>query len=113
MKRALAAGLLAGLVAAVGCFKQQTNTNTSTSRSQAADDPSDPGAVPTVGPKTVVGNVEWVRVSGIGLVYNLRGTGSSPPPGEYRAALENMIHRRRATRRSCSTTLPSPRRWCW
>jgi hypothetical protein len=92
MNRALAAGVLAGLSAAVGCLSQPTNksepTTTSTSRSQAADDPAD---VPSVGRKTIVGNVESVTISGVGLVYGLKGTGSSPPPGELRATLENRI----------------------
>lgn len=102
MNRALAAGVLAGLAAAVGCLPQQTNTAdtiTSTSRSQAADDPADPTAIATVGQKTVVGNVEPVNVHGVGLVYNLRGTGSSPPPGELRAALENMIQKAKGSPR--------------
>lgn len=95
MNRALAAGVLAGLAAGVvGCTSPQTakpdpaTTTTSTSRSQAADDPA---AVVTVGSKTVVGNTERVTVTGVGLVHGLRGTGSSPAPGDLRAALENTI----------------------
>lgn len=92
----LTAGLLVGLVGLAGCLPQQTNpTTTSTSRSQAAEDAADKDAQSTVGRKTVVGNMEPIPVHGIGLVYNLKGTGSSPPPGEHRTALENMILKRK------------------
>ena len=62
--------LAAGLAA--GCHKQQTTT----SRSQVNDDVSEKLEKATVGDKTVVSNTEPIPVSGVGLVYNLPGTGS-------------------------------------
>ena len=88
---AFAVSLSAGCVSLLG----DTADEETTTRSQAADEPTDPDAVPTVGEKTVVGNVESIPVTGIGLVYNLDGTGSSPPPGEMRAVLENQILKRK------------------
>ena len=87
---AFAVSLSAGCVSLLGDTAEETTT-----RSQAAAEPTDPDAVPTVGEKTVVGNVESIPVTGIGLVYNLDGTGSSPPPGEMRAVLENQILKRK------------------
>ena len=95
MDRACRAGLLTvGLLAGIaGCHADSAKT--STSRSQAAEDVTEKDALATVGQKTVVGNMEPIPVHGVGLVYNLKGTGSSPPPGEHRAALENAILKRK------------------
>ncbi len=97
MDRALQAGIVtAGLFfGLVGCHSNAKNTNTSTSRSQAAEDATEKDALATVGQKTVVGNMEPIPVFGVGLVYNLKGTGSSPPPGQHRTALENTIMKRK------------------
>ena len=90
--RLVAGGFLAGLTgvvgATVGCFPQQTN------RGQVADDP-EKDANSTVGMKTVVGNAEPIPVSAVGLVYNLKGTGSSPTPDGWRSMLENSIKKRK------------------
>ena len=88
--RLLTAGLAAWLSAGpLGCFPQQTST--STSRSQVAEDATDKAELSTIGERTIVSNSDPIPVFGIGLVHNLRGTGSSPPPGEHRTALETMI----------------------
>ncbi len=90
--RIVALGLSAGLAgvvgATVGCFPQTTN------RGQVADDP-EKDANATVGSKTVVGNAEPIPVSAVGLVYNLKGTGSSPTPDGWRSMLENTIKKRK------------------
>ena len=78
------------LLALTGCLPHETTT-----RSQAADEPSDRETVAVVGEKTVIGNAEPIAVSGVGLVYNLNGTGSSPPPGDLRSQLENAILKRK------------------
>jgi len=78
------------VLAITGCLPHETTT-----RSQAADEPSDPETVAVIGQKTVVGNAEPITVSGVGLVYNLQGTGSSPPPGDLRTHLENAILKRK------------------
>lgn len=84
----LAAAFIVGL--STGCLQSETTT-----RSQAADEPNDPETMSTIGIKTVIGNAEPIQVSAVGLVYNLDGTGSSPPPGEMRTALENAILKRK------------------
>lgn len=60
-------------------------------RSQIGEDPADADAVATIGSKTSVGNTESLVVSGVGLVFNLPGTGSSPPAGEWRTRLEDAL----------------------
>lgn len=80
---------LSGLVGAtVGCFPQQTN------RAQVADD-ADKDVNATVGMKTIIGNAEPIPVSAVGLVYNLKGTGSSPTPDGWRSMLENTLKKRK------------------
>jgi hypothetical protein len=80
-------GLLAGLT---GCADTKTKVQ---GRSQIGEDvaAADADAVVTVGLKTSVGNTEALTVSGVGLVYRLPGTGSSPPPGGWRTMLENNL----------------------
>ncbi len=87
-----AAGVVgAGL--AVGCTGLPKLTDKAdTPRAQVADDAADdPNA--TVGSKTAVGNVEPIPVYGVGLVYGLHGTGSSPPQDQWRAALEHNLRK--------------------
>ncbi|HEY1189142.1 MAG TPA: flagellar basal body P-ring protein FlgI, partial [Gemmata sp.] len=81
----------AGLAGCKGTdlFKSKTPTQ----RSQIGEDPADPDTVTTVGSKTSVGNTEPLVVSGVGLVFNLPGTGSSPPPGTWRTMLEDSLKR--------------------
>ncbi len=61
------------------------------SRSQIGEDSSEADAVVTVGAKTVVSNTEPLVVNGVGLVYMLAGTGSSPQPDGWRAMLEQNL----------------------
>lgn len=95
-KRLLIAGLGAGLTfalsAAVGCFPQETKTKPDT-RAQADDFTADPNA--TIGSRTVMGNTDPIPVSGVGLVYMLKGTGSSPAPGGWRDTLEKSLQRQK------------------
>jgi len=90
--RLMACSLLAGLSGAVGatvgCLPQQTN------RGQVADD-TDRDINATVGMKTIVGNAEPIPISAVGLVYNLKGTGSSPTPDGWRSMLENAMKKRK------------------
>ncbi|MGL6076559.1 MAG: HEAT repeat domain-containing protein [Fimbriiglobus sp.] len=86
------AGLCAGVGFAIltGCLPQQT------SRPQIADDATDAESFSTIGSKTAIGNVDPIPVSGVGLVHNLRGTGSAPQPDAYRTMLEQAIRRNKA-----------------
>jgi len=83
-------GLAALSGALSGCLPQQT-----TSRSQLPEDVADADQFATVGAKTAIGNVEPIQVSGVGLVYNLRGTGSVPQADGWRTMLEQSIRRQR------------------
>ena len=89
----LSAGVIgAGL--AVGCTGLPKLTDTAdTPRAQVADDAADSDPNATVGQRTVVGNIEPIPVHGVGLVYKLHGTGSSPPHDQWRATLEHAIRK--------------------
>jgi hypothetical protein len=79
-------GLAVGLT---GCADHKTKVQ---GRSQIGEaDAADAESVVTVGSKTAVGNTEPLDVSGVGLVYRLPGTGSSPAPGGWRTMLENNL----------------------
>jgi hypothetical protein len=87
---------------AVGCTNlpslPKVTDKSDTPRAQVADDATDdPNA--TVGSKTAVGNVEPIPVHGVGLVYKLPGTGSSPPADQWRAALEHTIRKNKGNPR--------------
>jgi hypothetical protein len=82
-------GLAAGLTGCVGSKADKVQ-----GRSQIGEDPAgDPDAFATLGWKTTVGNTEAIPVSGVGLVYGLKGTGSSPPPGGWRTMLEQSLRK--------------------
>ena len=82
-------GLAAGLTGCVGSKGDKVQ-----GRSQIGEDPAgDPDAFATLGHKTSVGNTDPIPVSGVGLVYGLKGTGSSPPPGQWRSMLEQGLRR--------------------
>src|SRR6516162_10261722 len=50
--------------------------------------------VKTIGDVSTISNADPVRVSGIGLVVNLAGTGGGAPPGGYRTILEGDLRKR-------------------
>jgi hypothetical protein len=82
-------GLAAGLTGCVGSKADKVQ-----GRSQIGEDPAgDPDAFATLGWKTTVGNTEAIPVSGVGLVYGLKGTGSGPPPGGWRTMLEQSLRK--------------------
>jgi hypothetical protein len=90
--------ITAGVVGAglaVGCTglpKLPKLTDTADTRAQVADDAdADPNA--TVGQRTIIGNVEPIPVHGVGLVYKLHGTGSSPAQDQWRATLEHALRK--------------------
>lgn len=86
---ALSAAL--GATGLVGCKSTEPAKNQLQTRSQIGEDPSDPDAVVTIGAKTSVSNTEPLVVNSVGLVYQLAGTGSSPPPGGWRTMLEDSL----------------------
>ncbi|HEY8506375.1 MAG TPA: flagellar basal body P-ring protein FlgI, partial [Gemmataceae bacterium] len=80
--------LAAVLVGLTGCLTPPT-----TPRSQSEDaDTAGRHEVQTVGDITAFSNTDPIPVSGVGLVYNLAGTGHSPP-GTYREMLETELKR--------------------
>ncbi len=80
-----------GVAGLAGCKTTQPDTAKMPARSQIGEDPADPDTVVTVGSKTTVSNTESLQVNGVGLVYQLAGTGSSPQPGGYRSLLEDNL----------------------
>lgn len=80
-----------GVAGLVGCKSTKSDLTKVQSRSQIGEDPADPDSVVTIGSKTTVANTESLEVNGVGLVYQLRGTGSSPPPGGWRSMLEDSL----------------------
>ncbi|MBA4065432.1 MAG: hypothetical protein C0501_17310 [Isosphaera sp.] len=80
----------AGLGALAGCKGTEAEKAKVGVRGQVAEDPGDDGTA-VLGGKTTIGNTEPIQVSGVGLVVDLPGTGSSPPPGGWRAMLEDSL----------------------
>ncbi len=76
-----------GAAGFVGC-KHASAPAANQTRSQIGEDPSDADAVVTVGSKTDVSHTDSLVVSAVGLVWQLPGTGSSPPAGGWRTMLE-------------------------
>ncbi|MEO2091289.1 MAG: flagellar basal body P-ring protein FlgI, partial [Gemmataceae bacterium] len=94
-RRWVVGGLVAGLTGAAlatGCTPRQTDS--ASPRAQAEYDPEKDAAA-TVGGKTVMGNTDPIPVSGVGLVYQLKGTGSSPQPDGWRETLEKALKKRK------------------
>jgi hypothetical protein len=90
-RRTFLAGAAAlGASGAVGCTMFD-KADKVIPRPQIGEDPADSDTVVTVGSKTSVSNTESLVVSGVGLVYQLPGTGSSPPPGGWRTMLEESL----------------------
>lgn len=81
---------LTGLSGLTGCLDSKTGSIQG--RPQIGDDlPTDPDVFSTIGMKTQVGNTDSIPISGVGLVYRLPGTGSSPTPNGWRTMLENSL----------------------
>jgi len=103
--RLLTAGVVAGLSGwlglTAGCSPRQTV------RPQAADDPEKDVAA-TVGAKTAVGNYDAIPVSGVGLVYDLKGTGGNAPPDEWRKMLENSLRKQKFSPEQVKQFLDDP-----
>jgi hypothetical protein len=76
-------------IGAAGCAHPQT-------RLQALDETEKEkeGEVKTIGDVSSVDNANPVHVTGLGLVYNLEGTGGGAPPGPYRNLLEDQLRKR-------------------
>jgi hypothetical protein len=79
-----------GVAGLVGC-KHTSTPAASQTRSQIGEDPNDPDTIVTIGSKTTVANTDPLPVSGVGLVWQLPGTGSSPPTGGWRTMLEDSL----------------------
>jgi len=90
--------LIAGpVIGATGCQTDTDKTKVQ-GRSQVGEDPiGELDASTSIGQKTSVGNTDPIDVSGIGLVYNLPGTGSSANPGIWRTMLENHLKKQGLT----------------
>jgi HEAT repeat protein/flagellar P-ring protein FlgI len=81
-----------GFVGLAGCHGPWSLKEKVQERSQVGEDATaELDASTTIGSKTSVGNTEPILVSGVGLVYNLPGTGSSAPPGGWRMMLEHSL----------------------
>jgi Flagellar P-ring protein len=92
---ALSAAALAGFA---GCKTTDTDKLKQVqSRSQIGEEPGDIDGTTTVGSKTSIGNTEMIQVSGVGLVYGLPGTGSSPPANGWRLMLEDTLKKQGQT----------------
>jgi hypothetical protein len=87
----LAATAALGAAGLVGCKSGDKAPKQLQTRSQIGEDPADPDSVVTIGSKTTVSNTEALVVNGVGLVYQLPGTGSSPPQGGWRTMLEDNL----------------------
>ena len=92
LTHSLFTGLTGAFSLAAGCkyFPQETQ------RAQAAEDP-DKDQFATIGMKTVIGNADPIPVSSVGLVWNLKGTGSTPQADSWRTMLETALKKRKLT----------------
>ena len=75
----LTVSLRGGFFASVGCLPRQADTT----RAQAEFD-AEKDIAASIGSKTVIGNTEPIAISAVGLVYNLKGSGSSPQADGWR-----------------------------
>jgi hypothetical protein len=81
-----------GLAGLAGCKQTEGLKDKVPGRAQVNEDPAvEVDASTTIGERTTIGNTEPIIVSGVGLVYGLAGTGSSPPPGGWRTMLEQGL----------------------
>lgn len=88
MKRCFCVATILGIGLA-GCFSPQARMQSSEESEREKD-----LEIHTVGSVTEVANVTPARVSAVGLVTNLNGTGHSPP-GSYRTMLEKYLRQNR------------------
>jgi hypothetical protein len=108
-RRHLLACAAAGALGVVGCKSGDKPLDVQ-KRAQIGDEPSD-GEIVTVGAKTTVGNTEPILASGVALVSQLAGTGSSPPAGGWRSKLEEDFKKmRRDQQVNIKTLLDNPER---
>jgi hypothetical protein len=100
-----------GIVGLVGCHGPWAEKEKAQGRSQVGEDPiAELDASTTIGSKTTIGNTEPILVSGVGLVYNLPGTGSSAPPGGWRMMLEQSLKKNPRLAGHLRTLLDDPRK---
>ena len=85
----LTVSLRGGFFASVGCLPRQADTT----RAQAEFD-AEKDIAASIGSKTVIGNTEPIAISAVGLVYNLKGSGSSPQADGWREQLEKNFKKR-------------------
>jgi Flagellar P-ring protein/HEAT repeats len=108
-RRHLLACAAAGALGAAGCKTGDTPLPVQ-KRAQIGDDPRE-GEIVTVGAKTTVGNTEPILASGVALVSQLAGTGSSPPQGGWRSKLEEDFKKlRRDQQINVKALLDNPER---
>jgi hypothetical protein len=108
-RRHLLACAAAGALGVAGC-KTGDKPLPVQKRAQIGDDPRD-GEIVTVGAKTTVGNTEPILASGVALVSQLAGTGSSPPSGGWRSKLEEDFKKlRRDQQINVKALLDNPER---
>lgn len=100
-----------GIVGLAGCHGPWAEKEKAQGRSQVGEDPiAELDASTTIGSKTTIGNTEPILVSGVGLVYNLPGTGSSAPPGGWRMMLEQSLKKNPRLAGHLRTLLDDPRK---
>jgi hypothetical protein len=100
-----------GVSGLVGCHGPWAEKDKVQGRSQVGEDPAaELDASTTIGSKTSVGNTEPIVVSGVGLVYNLPGTGSGAPPGGWRMMLEHSLKKNQRLSGHIRELLDDPRR---
>lgn len=80
-----------GFAGVAGCKTADLDKAKVQARSQIGEDPGEVDGSTTVGSKTTVGNAEPIQVSGVGVVFGLPGTGSSPAQGGWRLMLEDAL----------------------
>ena len=104
-----------GVSGLAGCHglrgEKEKISNKIQGRSQVGEDPAtELDASTTIGSKTTIGNTESIVVSGVGLVYNLPGTGSSATPGGWRMMLENSLKKNQRLAGHMRELLDDPRK---
>ena len=100
-----------GIAGLAGCHGPWWGKDKIQGRSQVGDDSiPELDATTTIGSKTTIGNTESIMVSGVGLVYNLPGTGSSAQPGGWRIMLESSLKKNSSLAGHLRELLDDPRK---